>query len=1125
MAATSRQSNIILNQDWTRIYQTFSNADFKSYDFENLRRVIITYLRENYPEDFNDYIESSEYMALIDAIAFLGQSLAFRIDLASRENFIELADRRESVLRLARMLSYNAKRNQPAAGLLKFTSVSTTEDLRDSNGKNLAQQNILWSDPTNPDWYEQFIQVLNSAMANNIEFGRSESSAVIQNIPTDQYRFRSISDDVPIFTFNKSVAGRKMSFEIVSTALRNNEEIYEEPPIPGNQMSFIYRNDAKGDGSPNTGFFLHFRQGSLELADFAIETPTPNEKVAVDSPNINDSDIWLYRLNANGEQIEEWTKVSSLVGNNISYNSLSKNIRNIYSVVTKEQDKIELNFADGVYGNLPQGAFRVFYRVSNGLSYIISPSELRGINISIPYLNKQGARHTLRITLALQNTVTSASATESLDSIRVNAPAQYYTQNRMITAEDYQLAPLTSSQDILKVKSVNRASSGISRNYDLIDVTGKYSSINVFADDGYIYKENSNKFLNFKFTNKLEIINFIKRNIEPIFTSPEVYNFYLANFDKILFPDDTIRWKNVTTDINLSTGAFESSIDQTILRVGRFTSSNLKFLTVGSLIKFVPPEGKAFKDNVIVDLNSSDTEQVDRIWVKAVRIFGDGTNAGNIVMPSGLGPISFNSPIPSGAVVDQVIPRFETNIPDELELEIANQMLQDLNFGLRYDQATAKWILISFQNLDLVNPFSLGRSGDVSNNNLDSSWIFAFVKKPDSYQIEVRTLNYVFGSESQNRFYFDRSQKSFNNVLGRVLTDQTRILGLNFKPGRQVPLSSDIDFQIYDTIRFNDGFESTNEVKITFTDSDNDGVVDNPDAFEQVSGLDSDLNFLFFKEDIDTAGNLIYRLIDSAEENIKVVLKESLVNVNDEVDGQLIYFYDSLENRFKRVDKTTNTLNLEGSYKAVVGRKNIKFQYIHNAAINRRIDPSVTNIIDVYLLTRAYDEAFRIYLAGGTDTPPEPPSIDTLGLIYGKKLSEIKSISDEVIYHSASYKILFGAKADESLRAKFKVVKNPELTLNDNDLKVQIVNAINNFFDISNWDFGDRFFLGELTTFILNSVAPNISNIAIIPRMPDQTFGSLFEIESGANEILVSGATVDDIEIVNSISMLEVKNK
>ena len=128
MSTTDRQNRLLVAADWKRIYQSYKNADFQSYDFDNLRRTMISYLRENYPEDFNDYIESSEYLALIDAVAFLGQSLAFRIDLASRENFIELAETKESVLRIARMLSYNAKRTVAASGLLKFSTVRTTDN-------------------------------------------------------------------------------------------------------------------------------------------------------------------------------------------------------------------------------------------------------------------------------------------------------------------------------------------------------------------------------------------------------------------------------------------------------------------------------------------------------------------------------------------------------------------------------------------------------------------------------------------------------------------------------------------------------------------------------------------------------------------------------------------------------------------------------------------------------------------------------------------------------------------------------------------------------------------------------------------------------------------------------------
>ena len=48
MTTTSRQNNLILNEDWTRIYQTFQSADFKSYDFENLRRVIIAYYNRSF---------------------------------------------------------------------------------------------------------------------------------------------------------------------------------------------------------------------------------------------------------------------------------------------------------------------------------------------------------------------------------------------------------------------------------------------------------------------------------------------------------------------------------------------------------------------------------------------------------------------------------------------------------------------------------------------------------------------------------------------------------------------------------------------------------------------------------------------------------------------------------------------------------------------------------------------------------------------------------------------------------------------------------------------------------------------------------------------------------------------
>jgi len=169
-----------------------------------------------------------------------------------------------------------------------------------------------------------------------------------------------------------------------------------------------------------------------------------------------------------------------------------------------------------------------------------------------------------------------------------------------------------------------------------------------------------------------------------------------------------------------------------------------------------------------------------------------------------------------------------------------------------------------------------------------------------------------------------------------------------------------------------------------------------------------------------------------------------------------------------------------------------------------------------------FNTDFRRFISGETSVRPEIPSSDGLRISYGTKLSSIKSISDEVIYHPVRYKILFGREAEKNLQATFKIVKNPAVSINDNDLKVRIINSINDFFDVQNWDFGDKFYLGELITYVLSSVAPDLSNIIIVPRQTGQAIGDIFEIRSRPDEIFVSGATVDDIEIVSSLNSSQI---
>jgi hypothetical protein len=749
---------------------------------------------------------------------------------------------------------------------------------------------------------------------------------------------------------------------------------------------------------------------------------------------------------------------------------------------------------------------------------------MRGINISVPYTNREGSAHELTISLGLKYTIANAAKSEDIDSIRNRAPAIYYTQNRMVTGEDYNLAPLSSSQDIIKVKSINRTSSGISRNFDILDASGKYSSINVFADDGYIYKEESEIRTFFKYTNRFEIVNFIKQFVEKTLTGDDVYNFYLAKYPKINFSDDGTSWIQSTKDVNFSSGYFVDLFG-TLLKVGRgYTNNTLQYLLSGSLIKFVPPENKAFKLGQIVDKNDADPDQVDSIWTKVIKIAGDGTNDGRGNLENGIGPIIFNEIVPTGAVAKRIIPRFVNNLPDSLEIEIVNLMFNDLNFGLRYDNTTASWKIITASNLNLIDNFNIGSAGDNSNTNSDSSWIVAFSKEFNEYSVRIRNLEYIFGSIEQNRFYFDANQKTYDSRTGKTIKDIIRVLGINTDKHKINPIKQDLLFEINDSITYEDGYQSSEEVKLAFNDSDDDGVVDDPDCFEILVGEDIELNYIFFKKEFDKDGNIQFNYVDNPNRSI-IALERSknTTDITQYNNGDLIYFYSEVENRVALVDRNTNTYITQPDYKSVIGRTGIKFQYIHNANVDRRIDPSVSNIIDIYLLSRSYDTSFRNWLSGAVSDPPTPPTSEALRISYGGPLNLIKTVSDEIIYHPVSYKILFGSKADPKLRTQFKVVKNSSKAINDNDLKVRIIDAINVFFDVNNWDFGDKFHLGELVTYVTNEVSPDISNLVIVPRQPEQQFGSLFEIQSRPDEIFVSGATVDDVEIVQSINAAEIR--
>jgi hypothetical protein len=1168
MAIISRQTGLLVAENWTKIYQTFREADFTTYDFETLRKSMIDYIKLYYPEDFNDFIESSEFIALIDLIAFLGQNLAFRTDLNARENFLDTAERRESVLKLARLISYNPKRSIPATGYLKIDSISTTENLFDSDGFNLSNNLIFWNDPANDSWLEQFTTILNAALTSSQIIGRPGNSQSLNGVTTDEYGINVVPNVVPIYRFETTVEGNRTSFEIVSATSINQNYIYEESPDFNKIFNLLYRNDNNGNASNNTGFFLYFKQGELSSLDFTIPESLPNKVVNVDINNINNNDFWLYSLNPDGSTQSLWRAVPSTYGINVIYNDIDE--RNLYQVNTRAGDQISLVFGDGSFSNIPQGNFRLYYRTGNGLSYRITPDEMRSISISMNYISRQNRIETLTFTASLKYTVANAATRESTEDIKQKAPQQYYTQNRMITGEDYNILPYTTFSKIVKAKAINRTSAGLSRYLDVLDTTGKYSSTNIFGQDGVLYYNNYVKTIRFKFSNVIEARKvFYNRVINDIVSGKELLHYYYSTSEKITastvptVPGNlvvgkryiineigTTDWTEVgaarnevglnfiATETGENTGlgqgsAWEASVTWNLSTVGSNSSTgyfvrndlplslslgagaNTKYLRTGATIRFLAPSGYHFNAaNTLVQGPPNQPDDRTEMFASVVEVLGDGSNNGAGNFTNGSGPVTLNTKVPSNAIVDIVIPAFKNNFGSGFSGSVITNIIGYKNFGLSYSAIAQAWRLITA--LDLQT---------------DESWMikFEYNNNTEEYVISYKGIEYIFHSPAETTFYFDESLKIYDSKTASVVQDTVKIVKSNTRPDQPLPLGKDCAWAVYKKFVDSDGYVDNSRIYLTYSDSDNDSVPDDPTLFEFIVNptVNLEAKRVFFREETGTDYNkyMNLRLVPRGDiVSVYPTRQDILNNITLYDIGQLFYatteqaFYSVIYN--EQLGATANTLsNALTRYVSYIGRQNLYYQYRHNSPNTRRIDPSISNIIDLYVLTASYDQSYRQWALDTSNTvqQPSPPTNAELSAEFAE-LNNLKSISDTIVFQSAVYKPIFGSKSNVNLQAVFKVVKNTNLNISDSEIKTSMIDAINSYFDVQNWDFGETFYFSELAAYLHKQLSPNVASVIIVPKDPSIKFGNLQQINSEPNEIIISCATVDDIEIITAVT-------
>ena len=526
-----RTDNLFASESWTTVYTAFTNVSLKAYDFDTIREALLAYIGQTYPDKFNDFIASSEFIAILDLVAYLGHSLSYRLDMNTRENFMDTAERRASILQMAKTLGYNKTRPINAKGFMKITSLSTDEPVFDNLGISLSGKTVNWNDSNDIDWYENFISVLNSAFSATTKIQNPTSTLNVAEVDHSLYEVNETSATKNInYTFSANVDGKTRNFEAVRVALDTTKtRIEEDEPNLQNNFTIINRNDNLGSASDRTGFFVYAVSGTLGFKDFSYDTKLSNRIEPITENNISNSDVWIQKIDSNRNYMSSVVKVDNETRETAIYNSLRTGSGDLVSINSADNNAIALHYPDGVFGNAAYGNYRTWYRVVDNDNFSVNANDISNATITIPYTGSDNRTYRLTLTFSSTRDFSENFSGETYSSVRRIAPRSYYAQDRMVNAQDYNVYPLTLGNNVVnKVKAVNTSFAGNSRFYEMDDVLGHHSNLNITGSDGSVFVEDEPISVSLSYNKaKANTDNFIRNDIAGVLKHPSLFNKFL----------------------------------------------------------------------------------------------------------------------------------------------------------------------------------------------------------------------------------------------------------------------------------------------------------------------------------------------------------------------------------------------------------------------------------------------------------------------------------------------------------------------------------------------------------------------------------------------------------------------
>ena len=422
-----------------------SLTNYTNRDFSSIKQGLINHVKSYFPQAYKDFNETSPGMMLVELSAYVGDVLNYYIDDSFKEMLLPLSEDRRNIINLSKITGYKPKPIVPSFVNLTFTLVvdadvsDITNIIPTESQKLTIESGVKITSTSNPDVVFETLEPIDFSVDRTL---------------SEQFVINELSDTTGLVaTYKATREVRAVSGQTKTISFTISEPTqYKKLTIPDTDVIEIL---SCKDSNDNTWYEVDFlAQENVPITQFYTDDTnrTTSLEQTGDGTTIVPSSLnYISTTKRFVKETNEDNTTSLTFGNGIIKNGNSFETTYLeleqegVSIPTTNFSPKPFNPQMGTYyaslGEAPQNTTLTFtYRAGGGLQTNLPSADINGISsiVTIP-----AGASTANLSVSNEVPAIGGKAGDFTEEIRQGALANYSTQNRCVTKEDFEARTIT----------------------------------------------------------------------------------------------------------------------------------------------------------------------------------------------------------------------------------------------------------------------------------------------------------------------------------------------------------------------------------------------------------------------------------------------------------------------------------------------------------------------------------------------------------------------------------------------------------------------------------------------------------------------------------------------------------